>query len=269
MKNIKKAVILVLCALLCVSLFGCGGESASDDEKAALDTVLTEAEQKEYSKIIDDIEYPKNPDWSFVWYYGISDAVDDTSAVGLKGLPVLITKSVENESLSGSSNEFAEGIVKSNYQFFSFAAIAKINYYSDLIGNVMKPSLNYHNLNDAVKNRLPEISSTENSPENKLLAYRDYGVFAAPYVIKEIEAGNTELEPFFGLIGAHLSVHEHMTLLDRYDPVKYKDTPPPTKEEIDAMLIEGAKDFDYKKWYAENKTDIENLEKFLDAYCAE
>ena len=34
-------------------------------------------------------------------------------------------------------------------------------------------------------------------------------------------------------------------------------------------FMDGAEDFDYKAWLEENKEDLDNLFKFLDAYCAE
>jgi hypothetical protein len=34
-------------------------------------------------------------------------------------------------------------------------------------------------------------------------------------------------------------------------------------------FMDGAEDFDYKVWLSENEEDLDNLFKFLDAYCAE
>ena len=274
MKNIKKMLILILCVILCLSLFGCGCSIVTENEKSLLDTVLTLEEQQKFDDYIDNVPFTHHPDWSSVLYYGIADSVDKTSEIGLKGLPVLIVKSVELENIfadSDTKDEIAEGVEVARYRMFTVSSILRVSYSSFVAPNngTVKPSDNYYTYWEYVKEKLPEIADSDMTAEEKVSAYRKFGIFAAPYVMEEIEAGNTELEPFFALIGTHLTTAEYMQLTDRIDPTKYTGTPPPTKEEIDAMLIEGAKDFDYKKWYAENKTDIENLEKFLDAYCAE
>ena len=85
---------------------------------------------------------------------------------------------------------------------------------------------------------------------------------ALPYVIKQIDKGHEEYISFFTEIGLHLSHRDfaHLALLKHhgYDTL-YDD------EEYSA----GAEDFDYKVWLSENEEDLDNLFKFLDAYCEE
>ena len=273
MKNIKKMLILILCVILCLSLFGCGDTHVSENENVSpLDTILTETEQKEYSEFVEGVDFPRDTD---NFYYQKKESVNKLSEIGIKGLPMLIIKSTENEDWNAAKESREQnkslGTSLSHDRLLTATALMRI-HYSDIFtpnNGVVKPSDNYYTYWEYVKEKLPEIADSDMTAEEKVSAYRKFGIFAVPYVMEEIEAGNTELEPFFALIGTHLTTAEYMQLTDRIDPTKYTGTPPPTEEEIDAILIEGAKDFDYKKWYAENKTDIENLEKFLDAYCAE
>ena len=272
MRSFKRYTILFICMLLFLS--GCKAKQTADTYKKTLDLVLTTQEQETFSNTIDNAFFTSHPSWSSVYYYGIADSVDKISEIGLKGLPVLIVKSVELENIledSDTKDEIAEGVEVAWYRMFTSSAILRVSYDTFLApnGHKVKPSNNYYTYWEYVKKELPKIADSDMAAEEKVSAYRKFGIFAVPYVMEEIEAGNNELEPFFVLIGTHLTTAEYMQLTDRIDPTKYTGTPPPTEEEIDAMLIEGAKDFDYKKWYAENKTDIENLENFLDAYCAE
>ena len=112
------------------------------------------------------------------------------------------------------------------------------------------------------KTECPKIISSGNSVKDNLAELRRYGVYAIPYVLKEIQNGFDEYTAFFTEIGLHLSVREYARLVIEkhiYDDEVYSD----------AEYNKGAEDFDYKVWYEENKEDLDNLFKFLDAYCAE
>ena len=129
----------------------------------------------------------------------------------------------------------------------------------------MIPSKHYYVRWTHAKNELPKISKSFLSAEEKIEAYREFGIFAVPYVVKEIEKGHTEFEKFFVLIGAHLSTPDYLKIVERTS----FEQPPPTSEQIDEALLSCAEDFDYKVWLSENEEDLDNLFKFLDAYCAE
>ena len=285
----KKIICVLLAVCLLVLSVGCdstkttqsedlGDSSATPPEirlsvKETLDLVLSAQEQEKFSKVIDNAFFTHHPSWSSVYYWGIADAIDEISKIGLKGLPVLMVKAIEPEDSNDSNtrDDIAEGVALSHYRLYASSAILRVTYDSVIQPNkyVAKPSENYYTYWKYAKEELPEISVSDISSAEKLSAYREFGIFAVPYVVEEIEKGCAELEPFFTLIGAHLSTAEYMHITDITDPEKYANTPPPTDKEIDAILLEGGKDFDYKVWYEENKEDLDNLFKFLDAYCAE
>lgn len=268
--------ILIIVHLCCIFSFtGCDKspeiKNNSPDVVSPIDMVSSKAEQEKYFKFIDSVEYAYYPSWSSVYYYGISKAVDEVSKIELKGLPFLIHKTLKlyNEELV-----FANGIpsvVLSKYYAFTAASIVRVKYdnFAKTNNYIYDPSEYYHTYWNHARKELPKVSASNMTDGEKIFAYREFGLFAAPYVIEEIEKGNAELEPFFALVGAHLSTAEYMHIIDITDPEKYTNTPPPTEEEIDAILLESVKDFDYKKWYEENEEDLDNLFKFLDAYCAE
>ena len=112
------------------------------------------------------------------------------------------------------------------------------------------------------KTECPKIISSGNSVKEKLAKLRRFGVYAIPYVVEQIQNGFDVYASFFTEIGLHLSAREYAHLV--IEKHLYSD-----EVYSDAEYNKGAEDFDYKAWLEENKEDLDNLFKFLDAYCAE
>lgn len=115
------------------------------------------------------------------------------------------------------------------------------------------------------KHSKEEISKTINSNaliDRKLEALRKFGVYAVPEVVEQINIGNSDYEKFFVYAGLHLSDQDFVKIAG----IKHLfSNDLHTKEEY----LAGAEEFDYKVWLSENEEDLDNLFKFLDAYCKE
>ena len=283
MKRFVKIFALGLSVLHCCWFFGCTQTKTAPvvdnelktEKYAPIDIVLNKEDQKEYSEFIDEVSFSSNSMWSTEVYYEKKESVDRLSQIGIKGLPMLIVKSIENENnddiKESSEQGIALGMSLSRKRLFSATAILRIKFDSfvEPNKNAVLASKNYYTYWTYAKNKLPQIADLNMTAEEKASIYREFGILAVPYVVEEIEKGDSELARFFSLIGAHLTTPEYMNITDTIDPEKHTNTPSPTEEEIEDILLEGGKEFDYKVWYAENKKDLDNLFKFLDAYCAE
>ena len=76
------------------------------------------------------------------------------------------------------------------------------------------------------------------------------------------EKGDKEYEQFFVGLGLHIDVPEFKRRMPNYFLS--------WQERFDTTaFLEGSENFDYKVWLDENEEDLNNLFKFLDAYCAE
>lgn len=271
-KRLRFSLFIVL---LCIVLSCCGCNGSKTEEPVTsinpLDLVLTAEEQEQFSEYIDSVDYEFYPMWSNVYYHGICDSVDKVSEIGLKGAPVLIAKSVEIEKEeSAKYRERAQGFGLANYWTFTASSVFRIEYDFLIKANdwVVMPSKNYRAFWNYVKEELPKIAASEEIDENKITAYRKFGVFAVPYVVKEIEKGNAEYETFFAFMGAHLSTSEYMRIVNSAQLVPL-DTRPPSKEEIEAELVGGYKESDYKAWLDENEEDLNALFLFFDEFTKE
>ena len=183
-------------------------------------------------------------------------AADEMCNVGIEGVPVIA------ELLITDSPIFERGFPQ-DYLMHGMYLILRIE------PNEAHGCKGSYQINDCIadfyslsKTECPKIISSGNSVKDNLAELRRYGVYAIPYVLKEIQNGFDEYTAFFTEIGLHLSVREYARLVIEkhiYDDEVYSD----------AEYNKGAEDFDYKVWYEENKEDLDNLFKFLDAYCAE
>ena len=207
-------------------------------------------------------------DSSWIRYDDVKKDSDELVEIGYEGLPVLIQ--IMNEQANND-----------NYSFFDLSfwsagtcAILRIDpnhkymsYTSD--GEHYNPChkesicLFYEKSIEEI----PQILFSELNTEEKIFQLRYYGIFAIPFVVAEIEDGKTEYIPFFIEIGLHLSVPEYMEYMTIYNST-YNDIPI-NERYINIRNDPKAKDFDYKVWLSENEETLDNLFKFLDAYCAE
>ncbi len=220
---------------------------------------------KRKQEIIDFIK-ESEPDWH-AWEFQQYDsfgpqlscglaASDEMCAVGIEGVPVLA------ELLITESPEFTGSFLR-NYLTEGMYIILRINA-DEATGckGSYKTADCIADFYSLSKTECPKIISSDKSVKDNIAELRKYGVYAIPYVVKEIENGFDEYATFFTEIGLHLSAQEYAHLViekhlysnDVYDDSEYN---------------KGSEGFDYKAWLSENEEDLNNLFKFLDAYCAE
>ena len=234
-----------------------------------LNEILTKEQQDELESTIKGIDFVTFPLRSDIEYSGNVKNIDLLSDIGIRGLPILVTESIKEEEAgkdSEPSESTAIGYERARFQAFVVCAVCRVKFYDLPVSkDAMFPSKHYYVRWSRAKEELPKIFKSDTDTDEKIKQYREFGILAIPYVNKEIENGNAEMEKFYPLIGAHLSTSEYL----KFTEISDKNINIHTPAEIDKLLLDGAKDFDYKVWYEENEEDLNNLFKFLDAYCAE
>ncbi len=271
----KKTISSVLLIAVCMSLLlsACTeskgkqktNSSATLENNGISYNVIAEKEYEEIKEYIYSIEVLDEPWLSERQYFHVADAVDQIVTIELGGVPVLISECAKlQENTEDPEIHISDAWeiavmallrvdVSDHFSFFSTGSISE----------------KISNFKSYAEQTLRDTASSDLSFDEKLNVYRKFGIFALPYVIDETEDGNSEYERYFILIGAHLSTAEYCKLTASTIP----DTPPPSDEQQVAALLSSekklAEDFDYKVWLEENEEDLNNLFKFLDAYCAE
>ncbi len=227
------------------------------NQGTAIDKVLSEEEQKKFVEFIEGI----NPEYqlfqSGVFYGDYKYESDKLVSVGIKGLPVLLT---ELEKMENNLDEhyrcmFFMACVNAIWRVnpISMQSVADVSNSKGYEKNVI--SAFYKNVNaDAQK-----IVKSDKTITEKLHLLRRFGILAVPFVEQELNKGNTEYEEFFLELGLHLLVPEFMEIFG--DP----NHMPEESYEI-LKNSNGAESFDYKVWLSENRTDLDNMFKFLDEY---
>ncbi len=269
---IKTLKIILLAACIFLSCISCkkADPEPFPSRTKLLKEIYTAEEQAAYNSFIDQQKFIPQMGGAISYAESIP-AFNKLSELELKGAPIIAIKAIENELSKLSAYDYpwndVQGIALGHIQLFSFVSICRVNqfeFYSPCDQAVL-PSLNIYSYYKYSTETLPKILLSDKATEEKLEVYRKSGVFAIPYVKSEIEKGNTQFEKFFPLIGAHLTTAEYMDIVEVTDFEK----PIPTQEEIDFVLMNSSENFDYKVWLSENEEDLNNLFKFLDAYCAE
>ncbi len=270
MKTSVKITAIILSLSLLFLLISCDSNkensspqdlSSSIENKSPLDSVMTKEAQDNIKALINSIE-PEYDYWkSYVIYNDYKEDSDKLSSVGVQGLPIILS---ELEKIEGID----EKIYRCGFLSEGFNAIARINgLYVRSVTNNTDDRIGYNGYEKKCLSafylysaqEVPKIIATNDVIEAKLEKLREFGLFAVPYVVKEIENGKTEYEAFFVEIGLHLSVPEFMLIFG--DPnLPYEEIPEKIRN------AEGAEDFDYKQWLSENQADLDAMFKFLDAY---
>ncbi len=277
----KKLIVVFIALTICCMVTSCNYNripSSANSEKTTmsispkdvLKEIFSEEQYKQYFNFIDAVEFEWDPLSSGVDYLRTGRSIRKVSAIELRGLPVLIDKMTSLESNWQDeyfSYEIAHGTILSYEYLFTSTILLRVNYqyFVNFNENSVAPSENYYKAWGVAKKVLNEIYESDASAEEKLQEYRKFGMLSVPFVKKEIENGNIELEKFFVLIGAHLSTKDYLLLVERNSSAN----PTVSAEEYDAALMASAEGFDYKAWLSENEEDLENLFTYLDAYCAE
>ena len=269
MKTIVKIFALLFSLILISTLCSCN-QSSEDTLKSittedVLKSIMTAEEINQLSVFTDGIEPNYKGEMSAVYYVHVKESADKLSQVGIKGTCFLIS---ELERFNGRDDEY----LRKN--FFSAVTLAiwrtspnsvrgeawrffnKKEHYNEFEKEAIVGF--YKSTNECI----PKIIASNDSLDVKLEKMKEYGIFSIPFVVEEINLGHSEYSRYFVEIGLHLSTPEFM---EYFGDLHLSD------EEKHEMIISHpkAEDFDYKVWLSENEEDLENLFKFLDAYCAE
>lgn len=273
----KRILTLILSVLLILSLSGCKGKDKADDKTASkpskpaywselqnsadeLCNKYVSADTKvRISGIINDINPIMEPAWSDFYYEYRRTESDSLTAIGIEGLPVLLSVLERENAAKGDPlyGSFLRGV---------FFAVCRTDVKeAETIEEVASDedrelSVEFYRY---AKKRAAEIISSDKSTAEKIIELRHFGILSIPEVKTEIDKGNKEFESYFTAIGLHLSVPEFMNIMadgeseatteERYDNIK---------------SAEGTKDFNYKTWLKENEKALDTFFKFMNEYSA-
>ena len=260
----KKIICVLLAVCLLVLSVGCDSTKTTQSVKETLDEIFTQQELQELSAFASGIKPEYKLEMSAVYYYDVKSWADELSKVGIKGTAFLIS---ELESFTGDEFEY---IHKGFYASVIFAnwRVSPQNSLGLSWSYVNQPANNpfekgcFVGFYRCANERIPKIISSDKEISVKFEELREFGILAIPFIVEEIERGNDEYVGYFREIGLHLSTPEFMEHFGNYFLLD---------EENHMAIINHpkAEGFDYKAWLDENKEDLDNLFKFLDAYCAE
>ncbi len=259
-----KFVCLILISF--IVLIGCESKQTSlPDATIEKQTFTVKAFNERQTEIYEEV-LNSEPDWysdeyfmlvgePYIMTYAASTGI---SPIGFDAVPVIVT------ALNDSEAENIEEYQKDYLAHGIYSVLHIDPFYVQGIGNnrIIYSKESICGFYKHAKEQIAETLSSESDVENKLLTLRKFGVYAVPNVVEEIKKGKTGYEDFFTYIGLHLSYQRYAELV----AIKYKFC---DDMHIKDDYLEGADDFDYKAWLSENEEDLNNLFKFLDAYCAE
>ena len=274
MKQITKISCIILAVLLLISTAACKqappditqqkpSDVTQQKPKDPLEGVITTEEYNEIKSyiygVLDEIELDLLAYSGYVYFFKREES-DKLSEIGYKGLPVLITE-IEKNVESGQVNVYCQFLASSVYALLRVDELAIMRdedngEYDRCTKKVF--CLLYSN----AKNQIPKILKEKISTEEKIIKLREFGILAVPYILDAIETGHTEYETFFTAIGLHMDIPEYMNYMSDRDSLWEHGF---EKE----GFMDDAEEFDYKAWLSENEEDLDNLFKYLDAYCAE
>ena len=271
----KKITCVLLSLCLIILLAGCGENAPTDVAKPKptdvtqqtprdpLEGVITEEEYNVIQTRINDILQETQMDLmrfsGYVYFFEREQSDKLSEAVGYKGLPVLIT---EIEKMFDEKEHFNDS------EFFAASVFALLRV--DALESRYRETPDHRTCTKKgfclrykdSQEQVPEILKMKISTDEKFKKLREFGILAIPYILEELEKGNTEFEKYFTAIGLHMETPEYMIYMSDRDRL--------WEHGFDQEgFMDGSEDFDYKVWYEENKEDLENLFKFLDAYYAE
>ncbi len=274
MKQTTKIICIILAVLLSISTVACKQVSSDLAEQTSsnqlnqtpidpLEGVMSEEEYAEIQTEINGILQETHTDllpFSGYTYFFLREQSDKLSeTAGYKGIPVLITEIEKMFDVKDRFNdcEFLAATVCALLRVDSLT----MKYRKDPGHRIGTKEGFCHRYMDS-QEQVPEILKMKIGTEEKIKKLREFGILAVPYVLEEIEKGNDEYASYFTAIGLHMEIPEYMIYMSDRDRLWEHGF----EQE---GFMEGTEDFDYKVWYEENKEDLDNLFKFLDAYCAE
>ena len=266
MKQITKITCIILAVLLLISAVACEKSQTEAAQQTTIDPlegVITEEEYNVIQTRINDIVQETHmnllPYSGYMYFFEREQSDKLSEAVGYKGLPVLITE-IEKKVEAEENYLHCAFCASTVYALLRIDELSISDRESPEYRNCTKKA--FYSLYTNAKTQISDILKKEISTNEKISALRRCGIIAVPYVMSEIEKGNTEFEKYFTAIGLHMETPEYMIYMSDRDRLWEHGF----EQE---GFMDGAEDFDYKVWYEENEEDLDNLFKFLDAYCAE
>ena len=262
MKTFHTFKLFLLCFVLlfCVSATGCKSYNGN-----IYDLYGTyDEEDQQLAAFISEIE-PKFNGMYALEYSSARESCDNLVSIGIKGIPVLMMEEYRmEENILNQGYNNANSTRSLFYEECLYAllrvdrnAVRSLSFSEEGITRQNQVSF-YRN----AQSQIPKILREGSSANDKTEKLRNFGILAIPYVTEEIEKGNTEYEAYFAAIGLHMETPEFMTYMTDFS-MSWEE-----RFEKEGFM-DGAEDFDYKVWLSENEEDLDNLFKFLDAYCAE
>ena len=272
------SIFTALC--LAFVLIGCTKEPADETPKkthlvtaeATLDQILTQEERQTYTDFIYSLKFGA-PASSVFCYNAAPEAHAKLYSVSLKGLPVIMYEVAFHNLYVDDKNPYnpLDGLPTFSHFRDGMASMLRANeatFYravgsdEELDENSFGSSL-YYFISDA-ETFCPQIISTNLPTYEKIKMLRNFGILAIPYVVDAIDRGEYLYKAYFTEIGLHLTTEEFHNIVCTYNSNECVDD-----KYNEIQLHPKAEDFDYKVWLSENEEDLDNLFKFLDAYCAE
>ena len=269
MKTFVKIFALLFSLILISTLCSCNQSSEDALESIvtedALKSIMTAEEINQLSVFADGIEPSYKGEMSAVYYVHVKESADKLSQVGTKGTAFLIS---ELDRFTGRDDEYLRK------GFFSAVTLAIWRTSPKAVrGAAWQYFDQKEHYNEFEKEcivgfykqankRIPKIIAANESLDLKLDKLKTYGIISIPFIVDEINRGHSEYARYFIEIGLHLSTPEFMEF---FGDLLLSD------EEKREKIVNHpkAENFDYKVWLSENEEDLDNLFKFLDAYCAE
>ena len=266
MKHISKFACIILAVLLLICNVACDRATtdiAQQNPEDPLEGVITEEEYNVIQTRINDIVQETHmnllPYSGYMYFFEREQSDKLSEAVGYKGLPVLITE-IEKKVEAEENYLHCAFCASTVYALLRIDELSISDRESPEYRNCTKKA--FYSLYTNAKTQISDILKKEISTNEKISALRRCGIIAVPYVMSEIEKGNTEFEKYFTAIGLHMETPEYMIYMSDRDRLWEHGF-------AQEGFMDGSEDFDYKAWLEENKEDLDNLFKFLDAYCAE
>ena len=266
MKHISKFACIILAVLLLICNVACvraTTDIAQQNPIDPLEGVITEEEYNVIQTRINDILQETHMDLlrfsGYVYFFEREQSDKLCEAVGYKGLPVLIT---EIEKMFDEKEHF------NDCEFFAASVFALLRVdalesrYRELPDHRTCTKKEFCLRYRDSQEQVPEILKMKIGTDEKFKKLREFGILAIPYILEELEKGNYEYAKYFTTIGLHMDIPEYMIYMSDRERLWEHGF----EQE---GFMDGAEDFDYKAWLEENKEDLDNLFKFLDAYCAE
>lgn len=268
----------MLAVLLIISLIGCGGRDKSDDKTASVPSrpgywselkISADALCNKYvsadtkvrvSGIINDINPIIEPSLSDFYYEYKRTESDSLTAIGIEGLPVLLSF-CERETAS-KGDPLYRSLLSGVFFAICRTDIKEIETTEELSSDEERElTVKFYRY---AKKRIAEIMASDKSTAEKISELRHFGILSIPEVRAEIDKGNKGFEAYFTAIGVHLSVPEFMNFMA--DP----NSEETTDQRYDKIKVsEGSEGFDYKIWLGENEKALDTFFKFMNEYSAE